>query len=190
MVNPLSAKQAAILNALSGMLESPEAGRITTAALAQHMGHSEAALYRHYSGKAAIFEGLIALVRQQLLEDLAHIEATEPQGRARLRKQAHALLLFVERHPGTARVLTGGALVGEAPALQDQVNALLDEVQDTLQHSAKLSLEQVPGTNGDAGATAIVVLDWVRGCWLRYALSGWQARPTADLSRKLSLLGL
>lgn len=190
MVNPPSAKQAAILNALSGMLESPEAGRITTAALAQHMGHSEAALYRHYAGKAAMFEGLIALIRQQLLEDLAHIDATEPQGSARLRKQAHALLLFVERHPATARVLTGGALVGEAPALQEQVNALLDEVQDTLEHSATLSISQASDAITDAGATAAVLLDWVRGCWLRYALSGWQARPTASLSSKLSLLGL
>lgn len=190
MVNPPSAKQAAILNALSGMLESPEAGRITTAALAQNMGHSEAALYRHYAGKAAMFEGLIALIRQQLLEDLAHIDATEPHGSARLRKQAHALLLFVERHPGTARVLTGGALVGEAPELQEQVNTLLDDVQDTLEHSATLSMSQASGAITDAGATAAVLLDWVRGCWLRYALSGWQARPTADLSRKLSLLGL
>ncbi|WP_397474659.1 nucleoid occlusion factor SlmA [Pusillimonas sp.] len=185
-----SAKQVAILATLSGMLESPGAIRITTAALAKCLNQSEAALYRHYAGKAAMFEGLITLTGDQLLEDLAHIAATEPQGKARLRKQVHALLLFVERHPGAARVLTGIALTGEDPSLQEQVNALLRSVADVLEQSARLESQQDKHEGGEAALTADVLLEWVLGRWLRYAQSGWQAKPTADLPRRLSLLGL
>lgn len=185
-----SAKQAVILATLSSMLESPEPIRITTASLAKRLNQSEAALYRHYSSKAAMFEGLIALIGAQLLEDLAHIATTETHGQARLRKQVHALLLFVERHPGAARVLTGAALTGEEPSLQVHVNALLASVANTLEQSAELKSQQSKHEDGEAALTGEILLEWVLGRWLRYAQSGWQAKPTNDLSRRLSLLGL
>lgn len=190
MATHFSAKQAVILKTLAAMLEQPDAGRITTAALAHEMGQSEAALYRHYASKAAIFAGLIALVGEQILEDLTHIEITEAKGHARLRKQVHALLLFVERHRGAARVLTGGALAGEAPALQEQANALLREVERMLAESARLGMEQGELPGGDAGPRAEVLLLYVLGRWLRYAQSGWQTAPTGNFSRQLELLGL
>lgn len=190
MAKHTSAKQVAILRTLSSMLEGSGTARITTAALAKHLNQSEAALYRHYSGKAAMFEGLITLTGEQIIEDMAHIEATEQQGRARLRKQVHALLLFVERHPGAARLLTGGALAGEAPSLQEQVNALLRDVGELLRQSARLGIEQDELAGGEPRLIADVLLDWVLGRWLRYVQSGWQARPTEDLPRQLPLLGL
>lgn len=189
MATRFSSKQLSILRTLAAMLEQPDGGRVTTAALAREMGQSEAALYRHYANKAAIFEGLIALIGEQLLEDLAHIEATEAQGRPRLRKQLHALLLFVERHPGAARVLTGGALASEAPSLQERVNALLRDLEDMLTRSAALGIEQ-EALSGEAGAIASVLLHYALGRWLRYVQSGWQAAPTGDLTRQLALLGL
>ncbi|MDX3894723.1 nucleoid occlusion factor SlmA [Pusillimonas sp.] len=185
----LSAKQAAILRTLAAMLEHHGAGRITTAALAREMNQSEAALYRHYASKAAMFEGLIAMLGELILEDMNHVEATEAQGKARLRKQVHALLLFVERHPGAAHVLTGGALANESPALQEQVNVLLQDVEGMLVRSARLRIEQEQLPN-DANAIAAVLLHYVLGRWLRYAHSGRQAVPTSDLSLHLPMLGL
>ena len=51
-----------ILQALATMLESPDADRITTAALAARLDVSEAALYRHFASKAQMFEGLIEFI--------------------------------------------------------------------------------------------------------------------------------
>ena len=184
-----SDKQVSIIKALATMLEQPGSGRITTAALAREMNHSEAALYRHYANKAAIFEGLISLVGEQILEDLAHIEATEPKGRLRLRKQLYALLLFVERHPGAARVLTGGALVNEAPFLQTQVNELLAHIETALANSASLGIEQKELT-GTATHLASAVLHLALGKWLRYVQSGCQAAPTLEASALFAALGL
>ncbi|MGB9605517.1 MAG: nucleoid occlusion factor SlmA, partial [Bryobacteraceae bacterium] len=55
-----------ILQALAAMLEKPGAERITTAALAAHLGVSEAALYRHFASKAQMFEGLIEFIEQSV----------------------------------------------------------------------------------------------------------------------------
>ena len=48
-----------ILKALAQMLEAPKWERITTAALAERLQVSEAALYRHFASKAQMYEGLI-----------------------------------------------------------------------------------------------------------------------------------
>ena len=49
----------AILEALATQLEKHPGQRITTAQLAESLGVSEAALYRHFPSKARMFEGLI-----------------------------------------------------------------------------------------------------------------------------------
>ena len=54
-----------ILEALAREIELNPASRITTARLAGVVGVSEAALYRHFSGKAAMFEALIRVRRRR-----------------------------------------------------------------------------------------------------------------------------
>ncbi len=48
-------RRAQILQALAGMLETHQGQRITTAKLAEKVGVSEAALYRHFPSKARMF---------------------------------------------------------------------------------------------------------------------------------------
>lgn len=186
-----SSKQARILATLVAMLEQPDAGRITTAALAKQLNQSEATLYRHYASKAAMFEDLIAQIRDQILEDLEHIEATEPNGRTRLHKQLGALLLFVERHRGTARVLTGGALVNEAPSLQARVHGVIQEIETVLARNIQYGMQQASiRVEEQAPTLADLLINWVLGRWLRYVQTDWQAPPTAGLTQQLALLGL
>src|SRR3546814_5045266 len=99
-----------ILETLADMLGQPDSGRVTTAALAARLNVSEAALYRHFNSKTAIFEALIERAGAQIMQDLAHINATEPDARRQLHKHLRALLLFAQRHRGPANVLTGPAL--------------------------------------------------------------------------------
>ena len=53
-----------ILEALAREIEQRPASRITTARLAGVVGVSEAALYRHFPGKAAMFEALIEFAEE------------------------------------------------------------------------------------------------------------------------------
>ena len=59
-------RRAQILQALAGMLETSPGQRITTAKLAEKVGVSEAALYRHFPSKARMFEGLIEFIEDTL----------------------------------------------------------------------------------------------------------------------------
>ena len=57
-----------ILQALAQMLESSDGSqRITTAKLAASVGVSEAALYRHFSGKTKMFDSLIVFIEDSLI---------------------------------------------------------------------------------------------------------------------------
>src|SRR5438445_13496027 len=55
-----------ILKALAQMLEAPKWERITTAALAERLDVSEAALYRHFASKAQMYEGLIEFIENSV----------------------------------------------------------------------------------------------------------------------------
>jgi len=181
---PPGGRKAQILDTLAGMLDQDYAGRVTTAALAARLGISEAALYRHFSGKAAIFDALIDLAQAQIRQDLAHIDATEPDARKRLRKHLSALLLFSQRHPGLAKVLTGHALE-DAPQ-QRHANAVIAGIQA---HLARGAQEALAG-RADADTASRALTHWVAGCWQRRAQGGDEARSTAASDDELAFLGL
>ena len=62
-----------ILQALAQMLESNPGERITTASLAQAVGVSEAALYRHFPVKAKMFEGLMIFIEETIFTRITRI---------------------------------------------------------------------------------------------------------------------
>src|SRR5690606_11308056 len=101
-----------ILQALARMLENKPGGRITTAALAEEVGVSEAALYRHFPSKARMFEGLIGFIEDTLFTRITRIIQDESQAAAQCEKILLLVLTFAERNPGITRILNGDALAG------------------------------------------------------------------------------
>src|SRR5438034_11547176 len=75
-----------ILKALAHMLEAPKWERITTAALAEKLDVSEAALYRHFASKAQMYEGLIEFIESSVFT-LANRIAEDEIGRASCRER-------------------------------------------------------------------------------------------------------
>src|SRR5690606_15420582 len=137
-----------------------------------------------------LFEALIDLIQDQLLEDLDHIRDTEPSGKARIRKQAHAMLLFTERHPGLTRVLTGDALANEDARLQEHLDALITQLESALAASAQQAIDEGEISCESAPIHANFVMHWILGRWLRYTQTAWRALPTADFHEYRELLGL
>ena len=111
-----------ILKALAEMLEQPKWGKITTAALAEKLDVSEAALYRHFASKAQMYEGLIEFIESSVFTLANKIAADEADGRKQADKLLEMLLAFAEKNPGMVRVMTGDALVGEHERLQARMN--------------------------------------------------------------------
>lgn len=128
--NPQRRQQ--ILEALAQMLEDHPGDRITTARLAQQVGVSEAALYRHFPSKARMFEGLIEFIEETLFRRIGLILQEEGEAGTRCEKILFLLLTFAERNPGISRLLTGDALAGETARLRQRVTQLLERVETQL----------------------------------------------------------
>ena len=169
-----------ILKTLAQMLEQPKWGKITTAALAEKLDVSEAALYRHFASKAQMYEGLIEFIENSVFTLANKITNDETDGSKQADRLLEMLLAFAEKNPGMVRVMTGDALVGEHERLQARMNQFYDRFESTLKQALRS-----PGADGgqkpsDADVTshAAFLTRYIIGCLHQYAKSGFTKKPT------------
>jgi TetR/AcrR family transcriptional regulator len=180
-----------ILQTLAAMLEQPGAERITTAALAARLGVSEAALYRHFAGKAQMFEGLIEFIESSVFGLVNHINEREADGRVQTQRIVQMLLQFGEKNPGMVRVMVGDALVFEDERLMQRMTQFFDRIEAQLRQSLRLIGQDGAGSPmpaADVSGRASVLLAFALGRLQRYARSGFKRLPTEQLDLALALL--
>lgn len=174
-----------ILQTLAAMLEEPQPEKITTAALAARIGVSEAALYRHFSSKAQMYEGLIEFIEQTLFGLIARITAETPAAAAQVEAIVAMLLNFAAKNPGMTRVLIGEALVHENERLQKRINQLHDRIEAQLRQCLRLGGDRLAGHSAPlANLLQCVVV----GRWHQFAKSGFTRAPGGDLELLLTRL--
>lgn len=167
-----------ILQTLAQMLEGPAAERITTAALAARIGVSEAALYRHFKGKADMFAGLIDFVENTLFTLINKISTDEQSGLRQTDAIIGMLLGFAQKNRGMTRVLIGDALVTEDNALQARINQIHDRLEAALKQALRFALTRGEiAADVDPAAQANALMSFVAGRWHQYAKSGFRRDP-------------
>ena len=169
-----------ILKALAEMLEQPKWGKITTAALAEKLDVSEAALYRHFASKAQMYEGLIEFIESSVFSVANKIAQDESDGARQASKLVEMLLSFAEKNPGMVRVMTGDALVGEHERLQARMNQFYDRFESTLKQALRSPGAEGAQKSSDAevSAHAAFLTRYMIGCLHQYAKSGFTRKPT------------
>ena len=171
-------RKAQILQTLAHMLENPAAEKVTTASLAARLEVSEAALYRHFSGKAQMFEGLIEFIEQTLFALINKITSEEKSGMRQIESIVGVLLAFAQKNKGMTRVLIGDALVHEDERLQARINQLHDRLEAALKQAVRFGVTQKElADDVDAAACANVILSFVVGRWHQFAKSGFKRDP-------------
>ena len=179
-----------ILKALAGILESPRWEKITTAALAERLDVSEAALYRHFASKAQMYEGLIEFIESSIFTLANRIAEEESDVRRQAPRLVETLLAFAETNPGMVRVLTGEALVGEHERLQARINQFFDRFEATLKQSLKVAASQeAPDAGGDPASHAAALTRYAIGCLHSYAHSGFAKKPSESLAGHWRYIG-
>lgn len=174
-----------ILHTLAQMLENPTAEKITTAALAAQLDVSEAALYRHFSGKAQMFEGLIDFIEQTLFGLINKITSEEKSGLRQLEAMIAVLLGFAQKNRGMTRVLIGDALVNEDGRLQVRINQLHDRIEAALKQALRFAVtQQEVLAEIDVAAQANLLLSFVTGRWHQFAKSGFKRDPVELWSKQ------
>jgi len=183
------ARRLQILQTLAVMLEDPKGERVTTAALAERLGVSEAALYRHFASKAQMFEGLIEFIESTIFGLINDIESKEPSGSRQVGRIVRMLLDFAATNRGMTRVLIGDALVNEHERLQERMNQMMERIESSLRQSFRVEQTQREVTETfDPGARAALTLAYVIGRWHRFAKSGFRKPPVEGLEAQLPLL--
>ncbi|WLD58324.1 nucleoid occlusion factor SlmA [Salinispirillum sp. LH 10-3-1] len=169
-----------ILQALAEMLEQGAGNKITTAKLAERVGVSEAALYRHFPSKAKMFEGLIEFIEETIFTRINRILAEEPRAVARCYAVLSLLLAFAERNPGMSRIMVGDALAGEVDRLRQRVAQFFDRVELQLKQIIRESgLAEELYTPIEPALVANLLLAVVEGRIAQFVRSQFEKPPTA-----------
>lgn len=176
-------RRAQILQALAGMLESSPGQRITTAKLAEKVGVSEAALYRHFPSKARMFEGLIEFIEDTLFSRINKILNEEKDSSARCQLILHLLLGFAEKNPGITRILNGDALLGEQERLRARIAKLFERLETQFKQVLReRKLREGRELSADEAVLANMFVCYVDGRINMFIRSGFTRKPTEQFS--------
>jgi len=186
-----------ILQTLAQMLEQPGNERITTAALAAHLGLSEAALYRHFASKAKMFDALIEFIEQsvfglarQVMGDGLPALCANTDGVQQASRVVALLLQFAEHNPGLVRIMVGDAIALENPRLQARINQFFDRFESTLRQCLRPAASALGSATPtvDAHVAASMLASFAQGRLLRFVRSDFRHMPTEHLQASLALM--
>lgn len=132
---------------------------ITTTAIAQRMGLTQGALFRHFSSKEMLLEATMQWVSQRLLDRVDRAAAKAGYPLAALEAMFMAHTSFVARHPGVPRLLFGELQRPGKTLIKSMVETLLQEYSQRLQLHLQQGIEQgvfYPQLNTQAAASLYI----------------------------------
>ena len=178
-----------ILQVLAQMRQENPGGRVTTATLAEQVGVSEAALYRHFPSKARMFEGLIRFIEDTLFSRINRIINDGSSALNQCEKILFLTLTFAEKNPGITRVLNGDALAGETDRLRVQVSQIFERLETQLKQLLReAELKEGLRTRQSVTATANLLLAFTEGKISQYIRTDFKRLPTESWPEQWLLL--
>src|SRR5690625_4808790 len=172
-----------ILQALAHMLEAEPDGRITTARLAETVGVSEAALYRHFPSKARMFEGLIEFAEESVFGLMNQIAQSDHGALTQIEQMLSVMLAFTERNPGITRLLMGDILAGENSRLHTRVDQFFNRVDSQLKKVLReAELKEGLRTQATVTDTANLLLAYTEGKITQFMRSNFKDRKSTRLN--------
>ena len=174
---PADQRRSATIDAVIELAAERNPGDITTAAIAERMGLTQGALFRHFPSKNAVWEAAMNWVADNLLQrlDVAEQAADTPLQALEALFMAH--VAFVARHPGIPRMLFGQLQNPESTAAKSVAQSLLrryDERLVRLLESGKASGEIA--LDLDAASAAMLFIGSIQGLVMQSLLAGDVAR--------------
>jgi TetR/AcrR family transcriptional regulator len=185
---PTETRQAALVGAALALAAHRSPASVTTAELAQAVGITQGAVFRHFENKEAIWLAVIDHAHQRLLPRLQAAAATHAAPLAALRAVFMAYVDFVVEHPGVPRLIFQELQQPHDTPLKARVRRLMHDVRLLLMRWLQQAQDQQalqPGT--DLQAAAVLFIGSVQGLVMQSMLSGQvgamrlQARTVFDL---------
>ncbi len=186
---PAARRQLDVVQAVLTLAAQRDPGAITTVAIAEHVGVTHGALFRHFADKEAIWAAVFDWVSGALGEVVGQAFAEGRDPLETLQRVFVAHVGFVEAHPGVPRILFHELQrAGDSPG-RARLRELVLEYRRRLAglfEAAKKARQVDPML--DAEAAAVLFIGTVQGIVLHTALFARAGSMQAHARRILPLL--
>lgn len=178
---PADERRAATVEAVIALAAEQNPSDITTTAIAQRMGLTQGALFRHFPTKDAILQAVISWVAERLLArvDKAAESATSPLSALEAMYRTH--IDFVVEHPGVPRMLFGELQRQGETLPKRMVQTMTSQYGERLRRlleAGKAQGELHPEL--DVAAAAVLFIGTIQGLVMQSLLAGDVARIRRD----------
>ncbi|ODU11317.1 MAG: TetR family transcriptional regulator [Rubrivivax sp. SCN 71-131] len=170
---PAEERRAATVQAMVGLAAEQNPADITTTAIAERMGLTQGALFRHFRSKDAILEEAMSWISQRLLARVQAAAETAASPAAALEAMFTAHIDFIARHPGVPRMLFGELQRPGKTLPKKMVQALLRQYTTRLR--ALFEAGQALGEFDpalDVDAAAVLFIGTIQGLVMQSLLAG------------------
>lgn len=185
---PTEERQGEIVAAALRLAREASPAQITTAEIAQLVGVSQGALFKHFSTKDAIWQAAMVWVRTQLLLNLDTAAESAATPLAALDAIFKAHVDFVASHPGVPRLIFHELQKPADSPLKQEVRALLQNYRQMLLRLLDAGVQSGELDAAiDKQAAATVFVGLVQGLVMQSMASG---KPTALRTQADSVFAL
>ncbi|GAB6054521.1 TetR/AcrR family transcriptional regulator [Magnetospira thiophila] len=186
---PAAQRKAEMIEAALRLAEEAGPERLTTTAIAQAVGLSQAAVFRHFATKQAIWSAVAAHLSDLMQARWSQVAAQTPQGLQRLQDLAEAQLHIIAATPALPAILFSRELHVENAVLQQHFLSLVKQLNHHLVRAAELALAEgsLP-TRTPPTDVAALTLSIIQSLALRWSLSGRQFDLVREGQRLLKVL--
>ncbi|MCC6650444.1 MAG: TetR/AcrR family transcriptional regulator, partial [Candidatus Eisenbacteria bacterium] len=122
---PATERRAITVEAVVELASRQNPSEITTAAIAQHMGLSQGALFKHFSTKNSLLLAVMEWVAERLLERIDRSAEGVESPLAAMEAMFQSHVEFVAEHPGVPRMMFGELQRAEPTPAKQMVQTLI-----------------------------------------------------------------
>jgi AcrR family transcriptional regulator len=170
---PAEERRAVTVEAVIELAAEQNPSDITTAAIAQRMGLTQGALFRHFPTKDAILQAVMEWVADRLLARVDQAAQSAPSPLAALEAVFMTHIDFVAQHPGVPRMLFGELQRAEETAPKRLVQTLVRRYGERLHRileDGKRQGELDAAT--DVEAASLLFIGSIQGLVMQSLLAG------------------
>ena len=178
---PADERRAATVEAVVDLAAEQNPSDITTTAIAQRMGLTQGALFRHFPTKDAILQAVMSWVTERLLArvDKAAEGTTSPVAALEAVFMTH--IDFVSEHPGVPRMLFGELQRPGETLPKRIVQTLINHYGERLHRLLEAGKAQGELDAGlDVDAAAVLFIGTIQGLVMQSLLAGDVTRIRRD----------
>jgi len=126
-----------ILQSLAGLLEERNLSKVTTALLAEKSGVTEAALYRHFPSKRAIYAELFSFCDDAIFAKCGELKNSDLDSKDKVKNAFLFFMIFIEKNKGFARLVSREALSSDEQNVSDSVNQFFERFELSISKCSK-----------------------------------------------------